>query len=348
MEGAIVVEDVNETPAAAGFWMPPEWSPHAACLMAWPTRRELWKDRFGEAKHDYSLVARAISDFEPVLMVCNPGDGGEVREMCGAATQVLEIPIDDSWARDSGPIFVRDQAGRVAAVSFVFNAWGERWHPFDQGAKIGERVAAHLGMRLFSAPLVLEGGSIFVDGEGTLITTEQCLLNPNRNPGLDREQIEQLLRDYLGVTTIVWLKFGHSLDVGPEGTDGHVDGVAQYVGPGRLLLEGPTDPAASEFERARDNLAILSSVRDARGRAFEVSRLDPGAEASVSYANFYLANGGVIVPTAGDASDAQALEFIAGLYPGREVVSVPGVTLLYGGGGPHCITQQIPEGDPAP
>ena len=326
--------------------MPPEWGPHAACLMAWPARRELWKDRLAEAKRDYAAVARAISDFEPVVMICNPGDDREVRDLCGDQVEALRIPIDDSWVRDSGPIFVCDAAGRVGVVKFGFNAWGERWHPYDQDARVPEAVAAHLGMRLFSAPLVLEGGSIFVDGEGTAITTEQCLLNPNRNPTLNRVQIEQALMDYLGVTTVVWLKHGHSLDVGPEGTDGHVDGVAQYVGPGRLFLETPADPKASEFLRSRQNLSILGSVCDARGRSFTVSRFDPGPEATVSYANFYLANGGVIVPTSGGAADSDALGFIRAVFPEREVVGVPGMTLAFGGGGPHCITQQIPTGDP--
>jgi agmatine deiminase len=305
--------------------------------MEWPTRRKLWKDRFDEAKHDYAAVARAISSFEPVLMVCNPG----------VAAEVIELPTDDSWARDNGPVFVRDTSGLVAAVKFGFNAWGERWHPHADDAKLPERIAAHLGMRLFSAPFVLEGGSFFVDGEGTLIATEQCLLNPNRNPSMTRDEIEQGLKDYLGITTVVWLGAGHSLDVGPEGTDGHVDGVAQYVELGHVFLEVPTDPAASEYEGGQENLARLRAARDARGRPFDVSILDPGARAGVSYANHYIANGGVVVPVGGSDTDARALEFIASLYPGREVVEVPGLTLAFGGGGPHCITQQIPEGEVA-
>ncbi len=325
--------------------MPPEWAPHAACLMEWPTRRELWGDRFDEAKHDYAAVARAISDFEPVLMICNPGTASEVRRLCGDAAEIIELPIDDSWVRDNGPIFVRNASGHVAAVKFDFNAWGERWHPYANDAKVPEAIAAHLGMRVFSAPFVLEGGSFFVDGEGTLITTEQCLLNPNRNPGRGRDEIEQGLKDYLGVTAVVWLAAGHSLDVGPEGTDGHVDGVAQYVDSAHILLEVPTDPLASEYEGGQENLARLRAARDANGSPFDVSVFDPGPNAIVSYANHYIANGGVIVPLGGDATDDRALKFIASLYPGREVAGVPGATLAFGGGGPHCITQQIPEGD---
>jgi agmatine deiminase len=164
---------------------------------------------------------------------------------------------------------------------------------------------------------------------------------------MTREQIEQGLRDFLGISTIVWLPYGHSLDVGPAGTDGHVDGVAQYVAPGHVRLEVPSDPASPEFDRARENLARLERGHDASGRSFTISRLDPGPDATVSFANFYLANGGVVVPVGGTAADGPALEFIGSQYPGREVVGVPGETLLYGGGGPHCITQQIPEGKPA-
>ena len=334
--------DLPTTPAAAGFSMPPEWAPHAACLMAWPSRLELWGDRFTAAKRDYAAVARAIAAFEPVLMVCNPGLASEVRDLCGTGIEPIELPLDDSWARDCGPIFVKDGAGTVAAVKFGFNAWGNRWHPYADDALVPDRIAAHLGMRLFKAPFVLEGGAIFVDGEGTLITTEQCLLDPNRNPDLTREQIEQGLRDYLGVTTVVWLPVGHVLDVGPEGTDGHVDGVAQYLAPGRILLEAPSDPAAAAFEGGQANLAALRASRDARGRALEVTVLDPGTDPVISYANHYLANGGVIVPTEGNATDERVLAFLASVYPGREIVAVPGATLAFGGGGPHCITQQIP------
>ena len=171
-------------------------------------------------------------------MVCNPGHAAEVRDMCGLGVAPIEIPINDSWSRDSGPIFVRDAGGEVAIVGFGFNAWGNRWHPHDDDARLSHRIAEWLELPFFKAPFVLEGGSFFVDGRGTLITTEQCLLNPNRNPDLSREQIEQGLKDYLGVSTVIWLPFGHSLDTGPAGTDGHVDGVLQYVVAGTRPARG--------------------------------------------------------------------------------------------------------------
>ena len=343
----IELSDHRSTPSEAGFAMPAEWERHDGCLMAWPTRRELWGEQLSAAKTDYATVASAVAAFEPVTMVCNPADVSEVRDRCGSAIEALALPIDDSWMRDNGPTFVRNSAGDVAVVNFEFNAWGERWHPFHQDDAVPRAIASHFGMRRFDAPLVMEGGAFFVDGEGTLITTEQCLLDPNRNPHLSREQIEQLLRDYLGIRTVIWLKYGHSLDVGPAGTDGHIDGVLQYVGPGRVLLEAPSDPLDAEYQRSQDNLSVLHAARDATGRSLEVSLLDPGATGDFSYSNFYLANGGVIVPVAQGDSDDSSLEMIAKLFPEREVVGVPGRTLALGGGGPHCITQQLPSGTPA-
>ncbi len=342
-----MVRVIDRTPAAAGFAMPAEWDQHAGCLMSWPARRELWGGHLDDAKRDYAAVARAVAAFEPVTMVCPPGSSADVRNRCGASVTPLEAPLDDSWMRDNGPTFVRNDAGEVAIVGFAFNAWGERWHPYDSDAMVPERLADHFGVPLFRAPMVLEGGSFFVDGEGTVLTTEQCLLNPNRNPSMSREQIEQGLRDYLGASTVIWLPLGQSLDVGPEGTDGHIDGIAQYVAPGRIVLEAPSSPDASEFENGRRNLAALKGAVDATGREVDIAILDAGPGESKAYCNYYIANGGVVVPVSGSSSDAAALEFIAGLHPDREVVGVPGEVIARGGGGPHCITQQIPVGPPA-
>jgi len=339
-----VSDNEKTTPREAGFSMPPEWAPHAATIMAWPDRQELWGERLGEAEDEYAGVARAIADFEPVIMVCNPGLEGKVRDRCGANVEPLAIPIDDSWMRDSGPIFVRNNEGKIAVVNFQFNGWGERFsHEKDDSIPL--RIAEHLGMRAFSAPFVLEGGSFFVDGEGTLLTTEMCLLNENRNPAMTREQIEQGLRDYLGVETIVWLPYGDALDTGPNATDGHVDGVAQYIAPGKVMLLAPSDPGVPDHKLGQENLRALQETRDARGRVLEVSILDVPGEAW--FANSYLANGAVIVPTAGEPRDADGLARIGEIFPDREVVGVLAAALAFGGGGPHCITQQIPVGDSA-
>lgn len=338
---------VSGTPSARGYSMPAEWEEHQCCLMSWPTRGELWGERFDDALRDYATVARAIVDFEPLTMVCPPGREREVRNLCGSAVETFAAPIDDSWIRDNGPIFVRNDDGELAIVNFIFNAWGERWHPYDNDNALPGRLAEHFGYPVFNAPMVLEGGSFFVDGEGTVLTTEQCLLNPNRNASMSKAEIEQALMDYLGATTVIWLPFGHSLDVGPEGTDGHVDGIAQYLAPGQIVLEVPASEVATEYLTGRRNRESLAAAKDASGRELDVSVLDPGADGSVAYCNYYLANGAVIVPVAGDGRDEAPLEQIADLHPGRKVVGVPGETLAFGGGGPHCITQQVPQGPPA-
>ena len=335
---------MTSTPLAAGYAMPGEFEPHAGCLMAWPTRGELWGDRLDDARRDYAAVANAIADFEPLYMVCSPGQAGQVHQLCSGGVTTIEIPINDSWIRDSGPAFVRNSAGDVAAVGFGFNAWGNRWHPHDDDARLSRRLAQHFDIAFFEAPFVLEGGSFFVDGQGTVVTTEQCLLDPNRNPALSRDQIEQGLKDYLGATTVIWLPFGHSLDTGPAGTDGHVDGVLQYISPGHLLLESVGEPSSPEHERGVANLAALRATTDAAGRTLDISIFDPGPDAIVSYANHYLANGAVIVPVGGDEADERALATMRELHPDRVVVGVPGEAIAFGGGGPHCITQQIPLG----
>jgi agmatine deiminase len=335
---------MTQTPRELGFAMPAEWEPHAGCLMVWPTREELWVDQLDDAKRDYALVADAVGAAEPVVMVCPPGSAAEVRDRCGSEVTPLELPVDDSWARDSGPIFVRGADDEIAVVSFRFNAWGERWHPYEDDDRLAGRIGEAFGLRVFQAPMVLEGGGFLVDGQGTLVTTEQCLLNPNRNPGMTAREIETVLRDYLGVRTVVWLPYGHSLDVGPAGTDGHVDGVAQYVEPGVVLLELPSDPASAEHERSRANLEVLERTYDARGRRLDVAIIDPGPDPEVSYVNHYVANDRVVVPVSGSTHDAEALDVLRQVYDGREVVGVPGTVLAYGGGGPHCITQQIPAG----
>ncbi|WP_449282476.1 agmatine deiminase family protein [Leucobacter sp.] len=329
-------------PTAAGYRMPAEWTPHSATIMQWPSRAELWGDRIERARAEYSDVANAVSAFEPVLMVCEPDAEEDVRRRCSAAVTSLPFGTDDSWARDSGPIFVKNGSGDLAVVKFGFNAWGNRYHPHDLDALVPNRIAEYLGLPLFSAPMVLEGGSFFVDGEGTLITTEQCLLNPNRNPHLSRDRIEGILRDYLGVERVIWMPYGHSTDTGPHGTDGHVDGVAQYVAPGRVMLELPRSPESAEFDRARANLAALTAAPDARGRTIEIEAFDPPLDATVSYANHYLVNGGVIVPTDHGPGAADSLARLREIYPEREVVGVGAATIATGGGGPHCITQQIP------
>ncbi|MEZ0093824.1 agmatine/peptidylarginine deiminase [Streptacidiphilus sp. EB129] len=328
------------------FRMPAEWTEHEGCLMAWPTRPDLWGGVFAEVKREYAAVARAIAGFEPVTMVARPGARDEARELCGDGVEVVELPIDDSWFRDSGPIVVLGADGERAGVDFRFNAWGGKHHPFDADDRISGLLLERLGLPRIGSPMILEGGAITVDGEGTLITTEQCLLHPNRNPGMTREQIEGELMARLGVTKVIWLPYGGLEDTE---TDGHVDGVCAFVGPGRVLVSLPDDPEHPDFERMRANRAVLEAATDAQGRPLEILDLPQtvftevdGVETEVGYLNFYVANGGVVVPVADLPEDEAALAVIADAFPGRKVVGVRTRVVAYGGGGVHCITQQIP------
>jgi agmatine deiminase len=321
--------------------VPAEWEPHERTIMGWPCRRELWGELLDQACADYAEVANAIAALEPVLMIANSGaDADGARAACGSGVEVVELPLDDSWLRDCGPIYVRHGGDGRRAVHFRFNAWGEKFPPWDRDAEVGARVARWLGDEVIEAPLVLEGGSICVDGDGTLVTTEQCLLNPNRNPTLEREQIEAALRHYLGAARIVWLGQGLVED---RDTDGHVDLIAAFTAPSQILLQTVPEDNPNHDHCIENRRRLESAGIQVTELPFLAYAAVAGEPVAVSYLNFYLANGGVIVPVTGADSDEPALAIIAAAYPDREVVPVAGALLAYGGGGPHCITQQVPR-----
>jgi agmatine deiminase len=332
----------DRTPRDDGFAMPAEWAPHEATLVAWPTRTrtDLWGDLFDDAQREYATVANTIADFEPVVMIVDPSQVDEIRPFLTSDVELLPVPIDDSWVRDSGPIVVTDDHGRRAVVDFSFNGWGGRYLPCDRDDALPAALAAHFGFPRYEAPLVLEGGAITVDGEGTLLTTASCLRNPNRNPGRSDEEIDAVLRDYLGVDTVLWFPSGWSKS---RDTDGHVDGIALFSRPGELLLLSPADPRDPDHTPAGVNREVLSTTPDARGRTIEVVALDPGQVVDIPYANVYLANGVSVVP-GGSPADEIVREQVARAFPDREIVQVPARALHEGGGGPHCITQQVPAG----
>ncbi len=339
------------TPASLGFRMPAEWEPHERCIMGWPTelRHDVWGEHYLLAMASYAAVAHAIAEFELVLMLARPGEGAVARSYLGRDVEVVEMPIDDSWLRDSGPIFLTHPDGRLAMSDFVFNSWGERYLPYDNDAAVGARLAELFGVERFAAPMVLEGGSITVDGEGTLITTESCLLHPSRNPGLTKDEMAQVLKDFLGVEKVIWLISGLGLDEDPD-TDGHVDGVGAFVGPGRVLLHMVRDPQHPDYENLLENRRRLETT-DAEGRTLEVVEFDWRSRPVLigdtpiveTYINSYFANGALIVPTSGTADDEAGLELLQEIVPGHEVVGVPCPVIGYGGGGIHCITQQVPR-----
>jgi agmatine deiminase len=327
--------------------MPAESAPHERTVMCWPAREELYGALLADAEAAHALVANTIARFEPVTMIADVGAGERAADACGRGVDVVELPIDDSWFRDSGPIYVTDGERRVA-LDWTFNAWGGKFAPYDDDAAVARRYAASVGDVVRTIPIVLEGGAIAVDGAGTLVTTEQCLLHPNRNPLLSRTEIESVLTAELGVATIVWLPHGLALD---DDTDGHVDNVAAFARPGTLLVQGCDDDSADDWLRTDVNVRCARGAIDALGEPIDVVEIPVlpfteigGVRVVVPYLNYYVANGVVVVPVCGHPADADMLAIIAAHYPDREVLGLDvGAVLAYGGGGIHCITQQVPR-----
>jgi agmatine deiminase len=328
--------------------MPAETAAHERTVMCWPARHELYGELLPDAERSHAEVARTIARFEPVTMIAAPGSGATAAEQCGGAVEVVELPLDDSWFRDTGPIYVLSPDGsRRVALDWVFNAWGQKFAPWDEDAAVARRWADLAGHESRSVPMVLEGGSIAVDGQGTLVTTEQCLLHPNRNPTRTRAAIETCLRAELGVSTILWLPYGLALD---DDTDGHVDNVAAFARPGTLVVQGCDDPAEDDWLRCNVNRRCALGALDATGLPLGVVEVPvlpytevAGRRVAVPYLNYYAGNGFVVVPVCGHDADADMVAIIAEHYPDRETIALDvGAVLAYGGGGIHCITQQVP------
>lgn len=337
---------------STGWSMPAEWVTHAATWMVWPHNQALWESGWGvtldAVQLDFARVANAIARFEPVKMVVDPSALARARALCGANIELIGLPVNDSWCRDSGPSFIGHPQQGLAGVSWRFNAWGGKSaHDLDEG--LARRVLNHLGLECFGTALSNEGGAIHVDGEGTLITTESVLLNRNRNPGLDKAEMEEIFSRLLGVQKTIWLP-GDPDYVTGDMTDGHVDGVCAFARPGLLLVDATHERDSVYAEVVRENRRALELATDARGRRFELvdlyeasAAVDTAAEVfCASYTNFYIANGAIIMPAYGIEADQVAAEVLATVFPGREVVPVQINQLAHGGGGVHCITQQQP------
>ena len=354
-------------PRRDGYRMPGEFERHSGCWMLWPERPDNWRLGAKPAQAAFAAVATAIAGSEPVTVGASAAQFANARRLLPARVRVVELSSNDAWMRDVGPTFVVDARGGVRGVDWRFNAWGGLrggiYFPWDLDDAVAHKVLEVEGRDRYRAPFVLEGGAIHVDGQGTVITTEECLLNPNRNPHLTREEIERLLGRYLGIETVVWLGRGVHLDE----TDGHVDNLCAYVRPGEVVLTWTDDRRDPQYAVSRDALERLMQARDARGRRFKVHKLvqpgplrmtreeaggvdvvegsqprSAGARLAGSYVNFYLGNRRVVVPLLDPKRDGAALRKLRELFPQREVVGVPGREILLGGGNIHCITQQVP------
>lgn len=329
----------RSTPRQDGFFFPAEWREHDYTIMAWPPVQN-WQDYgLDAAWREWAGVANAISRFEPVLMVVDPADERHARPRLSSDIELLVMPLNDGWSRDSGPMFLIDGYGRRRIAGFRFNGWGEKFPPYDDDALLKARLAAHLDVPMYPADMVLEGGGIVVDGDGTAIVTEQCLLNPNRNPGMSKAQVERYLADYLGIAKVIWL--GQGLTPDPI-TDGHADGLCAFVDQATVLLHSTNERSDPNYAICRDARRRLLDAIDAKGRSLEIIDL-PLAENAL-HMGFYIANDCVIVPVANRrVEDDAPLAILRDLFPERKVVGVSGRTLALGGGSVHCITQQVPK-----
>jgi len=343
------------TPAELGYRLPAEWEPHAATWLAWPHRRATWLGDFAAIPRAFAAVARLLSLHEPVRIVAAGEPLAEAHRHLDGTLNIAfeEIATNDSWLRDTGPVFVvRDadadaqaETARRAAVCWNWNAWGGKYPPWDDDARVARTIAERLGLPVFSPGIVLEGGAVEADGAGTLLVNERCVVDERRNPGLARGAIEKVLRDFLGVEAVLWV----GGELAGDDTDGHIDQLARFVAPGRVVAARQPDPLDPNHGSLEANLERLQSLRDAAGRRLEVIPIDIPSrftfgqtQLPASHLNFYVANGLVAVPVFHRSSDDAALRTIEGFFPGRRVVPVPCHELIRGRGGLHCITRDQP------
>jgi agmatine deiminase len=362
-----MAKELSSTPRADGFWMPGEYEPQQKVFMVWPERTDTWRAGAKPAQKSYADVAEAISRFTAVTMLVSHKQFENARAKLPEKIRVIEMSNNDAWVRDSGPTFVVDGKGGLRLINWDFNAWGGLYDglyfPWDFDDMIPRKIAELENVDFYSTPgFVLEGGSFHVDGEGTVITTEMCLLSPGRNPDLGKDEIEAKLGDYLGVDKVIWVKDG----IDPDETNGHIDDVACFVRPGEVACIWTEDENNPFYAAAQAAYAQLSAATDAKGRQLKVHKLtlpkkpvllsgaewiDAAKDAPLredgeicigSYMNFLITNKGIITPQYDDEYDALALKQLAEIFPEHEIVGVPTKEVVFGGGNIHCITQQMP------
>ncbi|XP_051132787.1 agmatine deiminase-like [Andrographis paniculata] len=367
--------ELKGKPVDQGYRMPAEWEPHSQCWIGWPERPDNWRNNAVHAQDAYVNVATAISRFEPVTVCASSAQWNKARSMLPEHIRVVEMSMNDSWFRDTGPTFVignceEKQNNKIAGIDWNFNGYGGLdggcYIDWGQDLLIARKVLEIEKTPRFPHSMILEGGSIHVDGDGTCLTTEECLLNKNRNPDLTKEQIENELKSFLGVKKVIWLPRGLH---GDDDTNGHIDNMCCFARPGVVLLSWTDDESDPQYERCMEAISVLTNTTDAKGRKFEIFKLHvpgplymtveeaegvsqdgdaklriPGTRLAASYVNFYIANGAIIAPQFGDKKwDTEALHVLSSAFPGYEVVGVEGCReIVLGGGNIHCITQQQP------
>ncbi|MBC7659221.1 MAG: agmatine deiminase family protein [Chitinophagaceae bacterium] len=329
--------------------MSAEWAPHAATWMSWPFDEEMWHGHLSEVRKEYTEFVKTITRFEPVHLLLRDAEARATAESALAGIAGItfhDVALDDVWMRDNGPIFVLNAAGKMRATNWEFNSWGKKYE-WDNDNLVPPQVTRFLHVDRYDIPVVMEGGSLEINGLGTCITTEQCLLTDTRNPTFGKPELEKVLRDNLGFTQVIWLNLGLEGDH----TDGHVDTITRFSDEHTILTSMCEDTADINYGRMKHNFEILKAARDAKGQAFEVvelplpaarMHLEDGTRLPATYANFYICNGAVIVPQYDDANDKKALAVIKSCFPNHEVIGLASRTIITGGGSFHCLTQQQP------
>ena len=357
------------TPAKDGFRMPAEYEPHEGCILIFPERSDSWQYGGYAARKAFVKVVEAIAESEQVTVCAGEAQYDNARALLPESVRVVEMSSNDSWARDYAPTFVKNEAGVIRGIDWGFNAWGGLcdglYFPWDKDNKMARKLCDLLGKDVYNKrDFILEGGSIHVDGEGTCMVTESCLLSKGRNPELSRQEIEKVLKDYLNVSTVLWLPCG----IYHDETNEHVDNICAFVAPGEVVLAWTDDEQDVQYAMSKACLDYLEQVTDAKGRKIKVHKLPlpkpvcigeeecqgldacwdeptriPGERLAASYVNFYIANGSVVMPGFGDPADAMAKKILEDLFPTRKVIQIDARDILIGGGNIHCITQQIPK-----
>lgn len=341
----------SPTPAELGYRLPAEWEPHASTWLAWPHRRATWLGDFAPIPEVFARVARLLAPHEPVKVIASGAALDEARRHVGdvEGVECIDVPTNDSWLRDTGPVFLLPRGDcplPAAAVAWGWNAWGGKYPPWDDDAQVARAVADRLGLPVFEPGTVLEGGAIETDGDGTLLVNERCVIDEKRNPGLSRDAMERTLIEQLGVEQVIWL--GGELQ--GDDTDGHIDQLARFVAPGHVVAARQPDRGDPNHASLEKNLALLGRATDARGRPLRVTPIDipprfafEGVQLPASHLNFYVANHGVLVPIFDAATDDAAVRILAECFPGRRIEPVACHELVRGRGGLHCITRDQPE-----
>lgn len=339
----------DPTPRSMGFAMPAEWQPHAATWMSWPADDELWFGHLAGVREEFAELVRTIAHFEPVHLLVRDeeSEADAAARLGGANVKFHRVPLDDVWMRDNGPIFVRNGGGEVALINWRFNAWGGKFD-WQNDDRVPEYVAGALNVPHWDLPVVMEGGALEMNGDGVCLTTRSCLLTDTRNLGLDESKYADWLREFLGVSKLLWLDGGLENDH----TDGHIDTITRFTDEKTIVTSTEADPNDPNHAVMQKNLDDLRQMTDAHGQPFRIVELPlpanylEGAEGRLppTYANFYIGNGFVVVPQYGDPNDQRALEILQPLFPNREVIGLPSRQIIEGGGSFHCVTQQQPAG----